>query len=53
MTPEGTILDECGSPLRTAEEKLAHWKRHFEEVLNVQGTAAEEAMASLEDLCLR
>ena len=50
VTPEGTILDECGNPLHTPEEKLARWKRHFEGVLNVQGTAAEEAMASLEDL---
>ena len=50
VTPEGTILDEHGNPLHTPEEKLARWKRHFEGVLNVQGTAAEEAMASLEDL---
>ena len=50
VTPEGTILDERGNPLHTPEEKLARWKRHFEGVLNVQGTADEEAMASLEDL---
>ena len=50
VTPEGTILDERGNPLHTAEEKLACWNRHFEGVINVQGTAAEEAMASLGDL---
>ena len=32
VTPEGTILDERGNPLHTPEEKLAHWKRHFEGV---------------------
>ena len=35
MTPEGTILDEHGNPLHTAEEMLALWKRHFEGVQNV------------------
>ena len=50
VTREGTILDESGTPLQGTEEKLAHWKRHFEGVLSVQGTVAEEAMASLEDL---
>ena len=50
VTPEGTILDESGIPLQGTEEKLARWKRHFEGVLNMQGTVAEEAMASLEDL---
>ena len=49
VTPEGTILDEHGNPLHTPEEMLALGKRHFEGVQNVQGTAAEEAMASLDD----
>ena len=33
----------------TGDEKLARWKRYFEEVLNVQNTLEEGAMARLED----
>ena len=40
VTPADTVLDETGQPLQKAEEKLAHWKRHFESVLNVQSTVA-------------
>ena len=47
MTPADTLLDETGQPLQKAEEKLACWKRHFEGVLNVQGTAAEDVLAFL------
>ena len=42
-----TILDETGQPLQKAEEKLARWKRHFENVLNVHGTVAEEVLVGL------
>ena len=34
VTPADTILEEIGQPFQKAEEKLAHWKRHFESVLN-------------------
>ena len=36
VKPTGTILDENGQPIKNNEEKLAHWKRHFEGVLNVK-----------------
>ena len=49
VTPVDTILDETGQPLQKAEEKLARWKRHFESVLNVHSTVAEEALAGLVD----
>ena len=49
VTPADTILDETGQPLQKAEEKLARWKRHFESVLNVHSTVAEEALAGLVD----
>ena len=38
-----------GQPLQKTEEKLARWKRHFESVLNVHNTVAEEALAGLVD----
>ena len=47
VTPADTILDETSQPLQKAEEKLARWKRHFESVLNVHSTVAEEALAGL------
>lgn len=49
VTPSGTILDEASRPLHKADEKLERWKRHFEEVLNVQSTVEEGAIAGLED----
>ena len=49
VTPADTILDEISQPLQKAEEKLAHWERHFESVLNVHSTVAEEALAGLVD----
>ena len=42
MTLADTILDEAGQPLQKAEERLGHWKRHFEGVLKVQSTIAED-----------
>ena len=47
VTPADTILDEAGQPLQKAEERLARWKRHFESVLNVQSTVAEDVLAGL------
>ena len=49
VTPSGTILDETSRPLHRADEKVARWKRYFEEVLNWQNTLEERAMAGLED----
>ena len=49
VTPADTILVETGQPLQKAEEKLARWKRHFESVLNVHSTVAEETLAGLVD----
>lgn len=49
VTPADTILDEAGQPLQKANEKLAHWKRHFEGILNVQSTVAEDVLAGLVD----
>ena len=48
--PTSTILDESGQPIKSKEEKLARWRRHFEVVLNVQNTVAEEVIAGVEDL---
>ena len=45
VTPVDTILAETSQPLQKTEEKLACWKRHFESVLNLHSTAAEEALA--------
>ena len=50
VRPTPTILDESGQPLKSKDEKLARWKRHFEGVLNVQGTVTEEVIAGVEDL---
>ena len=47
--PVDTILDEVGQPLRRKEDKLARWRRHFQNVLNVENTVAEEVVAEVED----
>ena len=44
VTLVGTILVETGQPLKKSEKMLACWKKHFEEVLNVQNSAARETM---------
>ena len=49
VTPSNTILNEASRPLQKADEKLARRKRYFEEMLNVQNTLEEEAMAGLQD----
>ena len=49
VKPTGTILDECGQPIKNNEEKLARWKRHFGGVLNVRSVVNEEVIASIED----
>ena len=43
-----TILDKAGQQLKTSEEKLARWKRHFEHTLNVQRQVAAD-LTELED----
>ena len=37
-----TILDKAGQQLKTSEEKLARWKRHFEHTLNVHRQVAAD-----------
>ena len=49
VTPTGIILDEANKPLHKAEEKLAHWQRHFTEVVNVQNALEEDAVPGQED----
>ena len=49
VTPVDTILDEDGQPVQKGEEKLSRWRRHFQEVLNVDSAMSEEAVADLED----
>ena len=49
VTPADTVPDETGQPLQKAEEKLPHWKRHFESVLNVHSTAAEDVLSGMVD----
>ena len=48
--PTSTILYGSGQPIKSKEEKLAHWRRHFEGVLTMQNTVAEEVIAGMEDL---
>ena len=50
VRPAPTILHESGQPLKSKVEKLAHWKKYFEGMLNVQGTVTEEGTAGVEDL---
>ena len=49
VTPIHIILDESGQPLQRNEEKLAHWRRHFEKVLNVDNAVSEEVLAGVMD----
>ena len=49
MKPTSTILDESGQPIKGNEEKLSHWKRHLNVVLNVKSTVDEEMIANMED----
>ena len=49
MTPIDTILDEAGRPLLRNEDKLACWRRHFEEVLNVDNAVGEDVLAKVMD----
>ena len=44
-----TILDEVGQPLQKNEDKLAPWRRHFQNVLNVENAVAAEVLAEVED----
>ena len=44
-----TILDEAGQPLQRNEDKLARWRRHFEEVLNVDNAVCEDVLAKIMD----
>ena len=47
--PVDTILDEVGQPLQSNEDKLARWRRHFQDVLNVENAVAAEVMTEVED----
>ena len=47
--PVDTIIDEVGQPLQSNEDKLAHWRRHFQDVLNVENAVAAEVMTEVED----
>ena len=47
--PPDTILDEVGQPLQRNEDKLARWRRHFQDVLNVENAVAAEVLAEVED----
>ena len=49
VKPTSTILDESGQPIKDNEEKLARWKRHFDEVLNVKSIVEEEVTTNVED----
>ena len=49
VTPADTTLDETSQPLQKAKEKLTHWKRHFESVLNVHSTAVEDVLSGMVD----
>ena len=44
-----TILDEAGQPLQRNEDKLACWRRHFEEVLNVDNAVGEDVLAKMDN----
>ena len=47
--PVDTILDEAGQPLQRKEDKLARWKRHFEQVLNVENAVTADVRAEVVD----
>ena len=49
VTPIDTILDEAGRPLQKIEDKLARWRRDFEEVLNVDNAVGEDVLAKVMD----
>ena len=49
VRPVETILDEAGQPLQRNEDKLARWKRHFEQVLNVENAVAADIVAEVVD----
>ena len=49
VTPADTIVDEAGQPVQQAEVKLSRWRRHFQEVLNVDSAVGEEVVVDLED----
>ena len=49
MLPTNTILDEEGQILKSPEEKLAGWQRHFTKVLNIQNEVAEEVVSEMEN----
>ena len=44
-----TILDEAGQPLQRNEDKLVCWRRHFEEVLNVDNAVGEDVLAKMDN----
>ena len=44
-----TILDEVGQPLQSNKDKLAHWRRHIQDVLNVENAVVAEVLAEVED----
>ena len=45
--PADTILDEAAQPLPSNEDKLARWRRHFENVLNVENAVAAEVVTGM------
>ena len=49
VTPIDTILDESGQLLDRNEDKLAHWRIHFEKVLNVDSNVSKDVLAGVMD----
>ena len=47
--PADTILDEAAQPLPSNEDKLARWRRHFENVLNVENAVAADMVTGVVD----
>ena len=47
--PADTILDEVGQPLMKNEDKLARWRRHFQDVLNMENAMVAEVLAEVEN----
>ena len=45
--PVDTILNEAGQPLQRQEDKLACWKRHFEEVLNLENAVTADLLVEV------
>ena len=45
--PVDTILDEAGQLLQQKEDKLVHWKRHFEQVQNVDNAVTADVLAEV------